>query len=342
MYRIFNHLGDISGCTWYRNHLPTLHCREALRHHGIQLENKILFDGNTNYDCFIFSRLPYPKHFPLINRLYASGKKIIWDIDDELWNVPSSNDAHSICNDLKIWLPFYFNMSSAITTTNSYLAQSISSTYGIHINKLRILENLIEVNDFTKFQDPNKSFSDSKIKIMWSGSQSHAGDLGPIKVLFDYYRNNPDIIFLFFGYLPEEFQHLSPNDVLHIPYINKKYYEPVISLLSPHIALAPLDDTQFNRCKSPIKYLEFSLCNSVSLASNMAPYSDVIEDNHDGFLCYDVVDWIKYCDFIIDNREDARQIAINARHKVVSDYSWNTDNRRKLDWIDFFKSIPDL
>src|SRR3984885_9054246 len=123
---------------------------------------------------------------------------------------------------------------------------------------------------------------------------------------------------------------------------NRKYYEGMMSFLSPHIALMPLADNNFNRCKSSIKHFEMSMSQCVCVASGIPPYSDTITHGDNGFLCNSTNDWISTCYQLVEDRCKIRDIAIHSRDNVIQDYSWDTNNRRRRDWLEFFKSIPDM
>jgi glycosyltransferase involved in cell wall biosynthesis len=87
-------------------------------------------------------------------------------------------------------------------------------------------------------------------------------------------------------------------------------------LASQHNAIAwiPLDDSRFNRCKSAVKYFDYSLAGIPVLCSNMVPYSEVIAHMGTGFLCSDDGgDWIKHSVDLIKSADLRKRIANRAR-----------------------------
>ncbi|MDH2414647.1 glycosyltransferase [Nocardioides sp. CER19] len=58
-----------------------------------------------------------------------------------------------------------------------------------------------------------------------------------------------------------------------------------------HVALAPLRDDEFNRCKSPLKALEAAALGIPVVASAAGPYLDFVVDGETGFLCRNRADW---------------------------------------------------
>ena len=57
------------------------------------------------------------------------------------------------------------------------------------------------------------------------------------------------------------------------------------------IFIAPLEDNLFNRCKSSVKFLEYSCLGVPGIYSNIDPYSIVIKNNFNGLLAYTNDEW---------------------------------------------------
>ena len=67
-----------------------------------------------------------------------------------------------------------------------------------------------------------------------------------------------------------------------------RYYQSISDF---HVALAPLRDDEFNRCKSPVKALEAAALGIPVVASAAGPYVDFVVDGETGFLCRTRADW---------------------------------------------------
>lgn len=347
MYKILSNVGDTSSCALYRNFLPHLKLRDELKAQGIQLDAYMSLKNLNidDYDCFIFGRLPVnPNMYIYIDGLRRKGKKIIWDVDDELWNIPDANKYKKEYDEKVMWLNYYFAMASRIISSTDNLKDSILKRFPMDSDRVVVLENLICSEDYDGYFPHHIHFGSNPIKILYSGSDSHAGDMGPISGLFEHYYENKNIMFIFYGYLPPGLEAENPRKVMHLHWSpSRKYYEGMLSFLSPHIALMPLHDNNFNRCKSSIKHYEMSMSGSVCIGSNIPPYVDTIIHQVTGYLCSDnPQDWILACDYIINDRRKMAEIALSGREYVIENYSWNTNNRRRNAWFEFFKSIPDM
>lgn len=346
-FKILEVIMGKTSCEYYRNILPAACCREELAKFNIEIISSYIGGADqqwlSSFDAYVISRIPPMEFYPIAYYLKSTKKKIILDIDDELWNIPEWNPAKKYYDgSLLTFLPLYLHLADVITVSTRNLADSLLKKYGfLKSEYVHVLENLMYCKDYEKFHNINKSHSDTPKKIIWSGSSSHVGDLQPLFDLVEYYADRKDILFMVFGYFPEEFARTHPNNVIHVPSCDKKHYEGILTSLSPHISLIPLLDDQFNRCKSAIKYYEMSLAGSASIASDVQPYSDVIEDSFNGFLCSNNKSyWISACDWNLRNSIGWKKVIDNSKANVLKNYSWDTDNPLRRDWINFFKSIP--
>lgn len=83
-------------------------------------------------------------------------------------------------------------------------------------------------------------------------------------------------------------------------------------IASVDINLAPLTDTIFNRAKSENKWVEAALVQTVTAASNLGAFAEMVQDGEDGVLCRDEAEWLEKLQWLIDD-EPARK-AIAGRH----------------------------
>src|SRR5208282_1287138 len=219
------------------------------------------------------------------------------------------------------------------------LRDSLINKFSVDSTKVNVLENLIDTTSYDAFNIQSSSDKKKPIKIMWSGSDSHVEDMEPVLHLYDYYRRDPNVLFVIHGYMTEKLIPELPGKVVYIPFHPRKYYEGVISLLSPDIALIPLKNNQFNKCKSAIKYFEMTMAGAACICSYIDPYSDVINIDKHGYVCSNISDWIFGCDSLINDLDHMNNMSKCANADIIENYSWNVDNSRKRNWLEFFKSL---
>ena len=104
----------------------------------------------------------------------------------------------------------------------------------------------------------------------------------------------------------------------------------------PDIGLAPLRDTPYNRCRSELHWLEYSLAGAATIASGFAgpgPY-DAIRDGVDGLLARNAGEWEKHLRALVGSADLRAQLLGSARERVVAGYSPIT---RAAEWADAFE-----
>lgn len=97
-------------------------------------------------------------------------------------------------------------------------------------------------------------------------------------------------------------------------WVNLYDYYPKIGYLNFDIGLAPLQDTIFNRCKSPLKFYEYSVFGIPTAASNVIPYS--LECNYLIDNTYE--SWFEKLGALIENEKLRKDIAEEAREWVLA------------------------
>jgi hypothetical protein len=106
---------------------------------------------------------------------------------------------------------------------------------------------------------------------------------------------------------------------------NAEYVESVpfaafpatLARLHLDIGLAPLVDTPFNRCKTNLKWLEFSALAVPTIASDVEPYSRCIQHGVDGFLAKTSEDMVRELGRLIRDPDLRRSVGDRARETAV-------------------------
>ncbi|HET7378310.1 MAG TPA: glycosyltransferase, partial [Anaerolineae bacterium] len=102
------------------------------------------------------------------------------------------------------------------------------------------------------------------------------------------------------------------------------------------IVIAPLADNQFNRCKSAIKFLEYSASGWPGVYSRVDPYTSVVIHGENGFLAATPVEWEKYLTHLIEHPVDRERLARQAMQSVQRDWLLSKNAGR---WQDTYQKI---
>src|SRR5258706_4334591 len=82
------------------------------------------------------------------------------------------------------------------------------------------------------------------------------------------------------------------------------------------ICLAPLRDNLFNRCKSAIKFIEYSALGVAGVYSRLEPYSGIVQPGHNGMLAGDEAEWESALAELIERPDLRYQLAGQAQSAV--------------------------
>lgn len=296
------YLPMFSGIWYHRVKMPS----EALgtRGHFIQQfaigkerPKKELIDS---IDVIVFGRT-YPVGFdPVADMLEfkKAGKRIIYDIDDDIWTVAEHNSAFLVSNANKDQYESMIKLADAIITPSATLAKKIKK----HFKKpVFICPNAINYEDYK--ERPHQM---DKLIIGYMGASSHWADLNVIVEALEALNQKYDFLFSIYGLTsapleadvytagvivdshtqPEKEPHLKELlkfwDKLktlkthHTPFMPPEIHPRVLSRLDFDIGIAPLEDTEFNRGKSNIKFYEYAAVGAVTVTSDVLPYSEEV------------------------------------------------------------------
>ncbi len=152
-------------------------------------------------------------------------------------------------------------------------SEELRMTFGGLNANTTVFEN--QADHFTRTSLPERPFV-----IGWGGSKGHEQDVAAIApVIEDFLARHEDAVFSFMGWPPmftRCFDALPEEQALMRPAGPIEAYFDFLATL--HVGLAPLADTEFNRCRSDIKMVEYAAHGVVPVLSDAAPYR--VHGNH--------------------------------------------------------------
>lgn len=210
-----------------------------------------------------------------------------------------------------------FKKSDLVTCTTPILRESF-----LKINpNVAVLPNVIDPTFFPSGVEMVKR----GVRIGWQGGASHYEDLYLVhEAIKNILLKNPSAKFIYFGDIRFKglFKDCPQDQVEYHPWVNHSTYPYKMALMNLDIALCPLVDNVFNRNKSAIKWMEYSLVGAATIASDIPPYSEVINSGMTGLLVKeDEKSWIENIQLLIDNKKYREQLASNSRINVIENHS---------------------
>lgn len=354
----------MSGCDFYRCVIPM----EAAQYHGalkykeIWAEKVIAdimlypdsFKDKMDADIYLVQRL---NTLPFLGRIkeyikeHKTNGKIVVDFDDNVFKVsPLSNHyADYGTENYQITFPDgsrhdawkdgvnidlkknterlddikkILSGADLLTVTTPILAD----VFREYNENVRVLPNCVNLKEWNKLPLEKKS---DEIRLYWGGGMSHWEDLllirGPLKNIFSKYPN-AKIVML--GWMPEGFEQTFPGRVEFQEWSNFYAYPYKMASLGIDIALIPLVDNEFNRCKSAIKWIEASSLQIPSVISYCSPYKEV-ESLSDKDLAVFIEGnsaeaWVEGISTLIDNPDLRKRIGEEAKKVVEQNFDANT------------------
>lgn len=340
MFRIFINYPDDSACTYYRSILPFYFCKDELLRQGIELVMGREVDDGTGFDAYMFHRIANPAFVFKLERI-ARSRKLIWDMDDNVFCIPEWSPAHVLMDPVfHDMVKHCMGLAHWNTVATERLGEQMASRVGSRPVVLPNLINLLDFNSNASRGEPPCIDMGGPFRVLWAGSDSHKGDVGlvagAVNRIVDKHKMN--VMFIFMGMMPEG---VDPgNSVTFVPGLPLDTYQNLVSLIRPHVGLTPLADHEFNEGKSNIKFLEMTAAGGAVLSSEIGPYADAIKDHVDGIFCDSEDDWYEYLDYFYCNRERRSEFNRIALAKVKRRYSWEA-LEEKWKWINFFMSVRD-
>jgi len=204
---------------------------------------------------------------------------------------------------------------SAITVTTEELAK----IYRPYNPNVYVLPNAIDFNRWMKV-DLKKG---KEIRIGWSGGASHYADLLLLKNwLPKFLQAHKNCKFVILGSaLGGWIKDLPENQVEIHKWETTEAYPFKMALLNLDIGLVPLESNNFNKCKSPIKYLEMSALGVPCLLSNCTPYREVVKDGATGLLFTTRKEFLNKLTCLVEDSVYRKKIGDAARNYVYENHN---------------------
>ena len=296
-----------------------------LRQSGINIVNGIENDQiNINLvsegDVVIIQR-EFPKQFDnykkIIELARKEGKPVIFDLDDLLLCLPDNHQDRQSAKFAPSLLPmFQALMEADVVSVSTPKLREVLAKYN---DNVVVLPNYFDDNLWRLTPPALKDSSSEMLTIGYMGTSTHKPDLEYITpVLLDLIKCYPENLhFHFWGVQPPA-QLESLPQVEWTPWYSDSYkdFTEFFQTQSSDIFIAPLVDSLFNRCKSPLKFFEYSALGAPGVFSRLAPYEDVVTHGHDGLLVSSLDEWTDYLIQLVENDELRFQLATNAQATI--------------------------
>lgn len=295
------------------------------------------------YDILYINYLTLAWDFALIGTCFRHfNKKIVFDIDDLIWEIQSDNSSYSVYkpgSEGRAVVTDIINEVDYVTTTNNYLKNGIVNYTKKTDDKVVVFPNRIDLDLYKWRGTPVKK---STVRIGYFGSSSHFDDLsdrnfiGGITQLMNEYPNLELLtVGAMLGGLKKQFGSRYINDFGH-----QDIYTWVDmmkdKLKEVDIYAVPLINSTYCKSKSSIKFLEMSSTCKPGCWQNIRQYQEVVENGVNGYLCNSVTSWHDNLKKLIDDKELREKMGQEAFNTIEKDWQMKSHTE---DYAKFFIKI---
>ena len=284
-------------------------------------------------------------------------KKVIVDFDDNIFDInplsPHYRDfgtSEVVVDTVKVWSDGKDSFDigrniNKIETSKKILeavdavtvtTEELANVYREFNENVYVLPNSL---DFSTWK-PVRIVKDGTVRVTWHGGCSHYDDLLEIKPVFESVAKNHKALSLeicgheFKGI----FKNIHPRQYNFHGWVPTEVHPYYQALLNADVAVIPLKDDLFNRCKSSIKWVEYSALQIPCVARNIPPYSEVIEHGETGFLYNNNEECEMYLEKLINDPAIRTRIGKQAYHYVVENF--NAKDNSEV-WANAIKEISE-
>jgi GT2 family glycosyltransferase len=277
-----------------------------------------MFDTEAikNADLLVIQRmLPSLGAKEALSGVFKMGVPVIYEVDDLLMEMPPANPHRDFAMQC---LPFILDvMRRAVALTVS--TETLKAELLQWNPNIYVLPNLIDERLWTQAQRPHAG----PVVIGFTGTSTHGEDLRMIEEAFVQIsaKHGPGVAFQFMGCVTDRLARLPGARMAEFT-PDYQSFARALQATPMDVAVVSLEDNRFNRCKSNIKWLEYSACGIAGVYSDLPPYNSCIRHGQTGLLVGTrLQDWFQAIDTLVTNTSLRRAMAQQARQEVLSEYT---------------------
>jgi glycosyltransferase involved in cell wall biosynthesis len=283
----------------------------------------------VDYDDNIFDISPFSPHYEDhgledVNVTLPDGTVV------PVWKVGKNLDADRNRKNLDA-IKRILSTADLVTTTTPILAD----VFRQYTDKVAVLPNCINLKVWDRLPLPD----DGKIRLAWFGGSSHYEDwcllAEALPVIMAKY---PNVTLVLMGHHFKGTTKNIPQDRIEFHrWVDTAAYPYKAARLNPTIGLIPLADTRFNRCKSPIKWIEMGALQVPCITSYVSPYAELATEENGVFVDKnDPNGWVEGISYLIENPLARAAMGAAARKTVAENFDIHKNAHR---WTETYKGL---
>jgi glycosyltransferase involved in cell wall biosynthesis len=280
---------------------------------------------------------PFALVRPLVGLLEAEpgalgGRAIVYDTDDDLFSADLPAGAEDLLE--RDLVERILGLADLVTATTPLLAGRLA---GRTKAPVRVIRNALDPSWYGPRNAGRGDRPAEEVRVVHHGSAARLAEYEVARPAVDTVaRETPGMQRVWVGSTDARIR--AAVDEARPWVQGLPEFANALAEARPDIGIAPLRDTPYNRCRSELHWLEYSLAGAATIASGFAgpgPY-DPIRDGVDGLIARDASDWQKHLRALAGSADLRANLAGNARERVISGYS---PIGRAAEWADAYKWV---
>ncbi len=306
----------------------------ASRGHEVAFAGQMPNEWRDKADIFVAQRTCMPAPSALLQRLVRDGRKVVYEIDDDLFSINPRGNPHAwVFRDhgTRTLIAQNLRAVSMVTVTTEALAK-VCRKYN---DNVVLLPNFLPAS-VLDIPVPSRRIppGDGTTVIGWGGSATHEQDwLQVARAVLTTLNEHPTARIRFLGTV---YARGLPRDAVDFLGWTRDLDEHYRRVSRFDIGLAPLENTTFNKSKSALKVIEYMFMGVPPVASPSPAYSDIIDNGTTGFIAKSPADWERILRELVNDAELRMVVGQQARKKAAAELTIESNVDK---WEDAYRSL---
>lgn len=300
----------------------------------------------------------------MIDVMHRYGKYVVYDLDDNMFGVgPFSphykdfgimpvNMDHPDMGSVPMWVDGAgeFNVARNRKLRQSFIdimrktdcmtvtTPPLQKLYSRFHDNVVIVPNAI---DFGLWKKPDVTHNSGKVRVLYTGAANHREDWMFVKtVLEDLQKKYDNWTLVFIGMDWHNYQTtIDKSRVEYHGWSDIDAYPFLMKSLCCDIGIAPISKSEFNDCRSSIKWLEYSALKMATVATDYGPYTRDCKDGDTALLVKEKDEWFGALSKLLEDETARKGLGERAyRHaKARYDLDVMVDT-----WMDVFNQASPI
>lgn len=312
--------------------MPLAHLAEQGR---LTYDLKLTSDGDLSgdvgrYDLLIVMRSCVPAAVDLVRAAKAQSVPVIYAIDDDYEAFDDSTELGRYFIAVRAWenVLEMCRMADQVWAFSAALKNKILPVQ----EKVVIPPAIASVETFDALR-PREDGESVPLRLGYAATRYHAQDLEAITpALLEVLERIPELEIELIGVHGETLEkHPRVRHFNELPSI-AEYYAFVLSRRWA-AGLAPLLRSAANDAKTDNKYREYAAMGVPAVYARVPSYEQSVIDGYNGRLADGQEEWVEAVSALLEDREEARRLACNARREVEARYGLEHVAHRYLNYM---------